>query len=353
MDYLKYLIEGLVQVPKSYKIIEPVFKENANAYYKALSTSKEKEAKLYYTRDLKFAKTCLMLLGIYLVDSDKLKDMFKDHIDDLEIKVSSYLHVPPEYITTIDAEKCALHYLNTGDKSFLRKRASMWDNECDLKLTSDLYDGLDEELLRYFCVYDLVKDYEDIFKLKQNLIMSMLESYTTDNVIYIKEKVDDSKYKLQTSEIRNMYEDKIYKLSTENAMLENKILKYEDIIKFYESKDNLIEEEEESEESNSNNKQLDIDLNSMKGIVVGGWDSWVALMKERLPNWEFTYGEMITEYEIKDKDIIILNPRYVGHGQFYKIQSVIATRPNIKFGYIKHINVDRAIDDIKEVALSG
>ncbi|WP_074116067.1 hypothetical protein [Clostridioides difficile] len=90
-----------------------------------------------------------------------------------------------------------------------------------------------------------------------------------------------------------------------------------------------------------------INLKNIKAIIFGGHPNWILKMKEKLTNFEFIPANTINfNVSILDSyEYVFINASFIGHAMYYKIIENL-NRDN-KLRYINNVNVDRAIEDIK------
>ncbi|HBF1879827.1 TPA: hypothetical protein KNT26_003105 [Clostridioides difficile] len=92
-----------------------------------------------------------------------------------------------------------------------------------------------------------------------------------------------------------------------------------------------------------------INLKNIKAIIFGGHPNWILKMKDKLINFEFIPADAINfDVNILDSyEYVFINTNFIGHAMYYKI--IENLNENNKLRYINNINVDRAIEDIKNV----
>ena len=95
--------------------------------------------------------------------------------------------------------------------------------------------------------------------------------------------------------------------------------------------------------------QLDVDLSSVRGVIVGGTEKWQHKMKELLPAFVFLSAdnENFNPSLLDGKDIIFFYINYLSHAIYYKTVN-LARAKNIDIGYINAANDEKVLDEIKE-----
>jgi gas vesicle protein len=91
-----------------------------------------------------------------------------------------------------------------------------------------------------------------------------------------------------------------------------------------------------------------VDLNALRGVIVGGKDRWHARMKEVLPDtWRFiSLDSDIDLSVIAGADIVFFFTGYLNHAVYYAVIGE-ARRRNIPVGYLKRINDAECLEEIQ------
>lgn len=90
-----------------------------------------------------------------------------------------------------------------------------------------------------------------------------------------------------------------------------------------------------------------INLKNIKAIIFGGHPNWILKMKEKLTNFEFISADTINFNVniLNSYEYVFINTNFIGHAMYYKI--IENLNEDNKLRYINNINVDRAIEAIK------
>ncbi|HFL3517291.1 TPA: hypothetical protein ACG3O1_000884 [Clostridioides difficile] len=309
------------------------------------------------------------ILSIDNLDKNKRKMLSK-----IELKLKSmYLkdYIPSSYVINIDSSK------NYEDLTFLEKQIAGLDYVSNLEGISiirvvgkDIFKSkqIQELILSYLKVQGNIEDensinYEDLFrfiitaidlrywareykKAKQfffNNFDEELNEVMKEKEIEIKELkkenllLQDEKEKLKL-ELELLQKDKI-RLECE---IKEQCTSKEELVQLRNFMFNQQQEQEEKvliDES--------INLKNIKAIIFGGHPNWILKMKEKLTNFEFIPANTINfNVSILDSyEYVFINTSFIGHAMYYKIIENL-NRDN-KLRYINNVNVDRAIEDIK------
>lgn len=115
----------------------------------------------------------------------------------------------------------------------------------------------------------------------------------------------------------------------------------------YESENNLDEVALCNEEDDFNSK-LDF-LNSKNLIIFGGHPNWVKKLKELLPEQKYIDVNASSSARLnflENADLIIVSPKYMSHGLFYKIKEALANRKSVKMIFVDDVNTNFIINKI-------
>lgn len=86
-------------------------------------------------------------------------------------------------------------------------------------------------------------------------------------------------------------------------------------------------------------------INSLKGVIIGGKDSWISKMKEKLSDWNFVSVDSINfDKNILKGKIILINTNYISHAMYYKVVENCK-----KVNFINSRNVDLALLEINKI----
>lgn len=97
----------------------------------------------------------------------------------------------------------------------------------------------------------------------------------------------------------------------------------------------------------------DVDVSSVKGLIVGGHERWQQRMKELLPNLIFISSENAEVSSILDNvDVVLFVTNYLSHKLYYKVINE-ARKRNLKIGYISKFNEELALKEIKRCIMAS
>lgn len=307
---------------------------------------------------------------------DNLDKKYKKILSKIELKLKSlYLkeYIPSSYVLNIDATKG----YKGNNLTFLEKQILGLDYISNLEGISiisivgkDIFKSkqIQELILAYLKVQDNIEDenninYEDLFRF---IIPAIDLRYWAREYKKAKQFFFNN-FDEELKEVMKEKENEIKELKKENLLLqdENKNLKLElELLqkdKFRlenEIKEQLTSKEElvqlrnfmfskQQEQSENVSTDESIDLKNKKAIVFGGHPNWILKMKDKLINFEFISAETINfdVNKLNSYEYVFINTNFIGHAMYYKIIENI-NRDN-KLRYINNVNVDRAIEDIK------
>ncbi|AWH83425.1 hypothetical protein [Clostridioides difficile] len=309
------------------------------------------------------------ILLIDNLDKNKRKMLSK-----IELKLKSmYLkdYIPSSYVINIDSSK------NYEDLTFLEKQIAGLDYVSNLEGISiirvvgkDIFKSkqIQELILSYLKVQGNIEDensinYEDLFRF---IIPAIDLRYWAREYKKAKHFFFNN-FDEELKEVMKEKEIEINELKKDNLLLqdENEKLKLE-LELLQKDKNRLESEIKEQFTSNEELVQLrnfmfnqqqeqeekvlideSINLKNIKAIIFGGHPNWILKMKEKLTNFEFIPANTINfNVSILDSyEYVFINTSFIGHAMYYKI--IENLNKDNKLRYINNVNVDRAIEDIK------
>lgn len=309
------------------------------------------------------------ILLIDNLDKNKRKMLSK-----IELKLKSmYLkdYIPSSYVINIDSSK------NYEDLTFLEKQIVGLDYVSNLEGISiirvvgkDIFKSkqIQELILSYLKVQGNIEDensinYEDLFRF---IIPAIDLRYWAREYKKAKHFFFNN-FDEELKEVMKEKEIEINELKKDNLLLqdENEKLKLE-LELLQKDKNRLESEIKEQFTSNEELVQLrnfmfnqqqeqeekvlideSINLKNIKAIIFGGHPNWILKMKEKLTNFEFIPANTINfNVSILDSyEYVFINTSFIGHAMYYKI--IENLNKDNKLRYINNVNVDRAIEDIK------
>ena len=303
------------------------------------------------------------------LDKNKRKMLSK-----IELKLKSmYLkdYIPSSYVINIDSSK------NYEDLTFLEKQIAGLDYVSNLEGISiirvvgkDIFKSkqIQELILSYLKVQGNIEDensinYEDLFRF---IIPAIDLRYWAREYKKAKHFFFNN-FDEELKEVMKEKEIEINELKKDNLLLqdENEKLKLE-LELLQKDKNRLESEIKEQFTSNEELVQLrnfmfnqqqeqeekvlideSINLKNIKAIIFGGHPNWILKMKEKLTNFEFIPANTINfNVSMLDSyEYVFINTSFIGHAMYYKI--IENLNKDNKLRYINNVNVDRAIEDIK------
>ncbi|HBF4605152.1 TPA: hypothetical protein KOP39_002334 [Clostridioides difficile] len=310
------------------------------------------------------------ILSIDNLDKNKRKMLSK-----IELKLKSmYLkdYIPSSYVINIDSSK------NYEGLTFLEKQIAGLDYVSNLEGISiirvvgkDIFKSkqIQELILSYLKVQGNIEDensinYEDLFRF---IIPAIDLRYWAREYKKAKQFFFNN-FDEELNEVMKEKEIEIKELKKENLLLqdEKEKLKLElellqkdkirlecEIKERYTSKEELVQlrnfmfNQQRQEQEEKVLIDESINLKNIKAIIFGGHPNWILKMKEKLTNFEFIPANTINfNVSILDSyEYVFINTSFIGHAMYYKIIENL-NRDN-KLRYINNVNVDRAIEDIK------
>ncbi|MCC0705013.1 hypothetical protein IC213_18315 [Clostridioides sp. ES-S-0049-02] len=306
---------------------------------------------------------------------DKLSKDEQKLINKIELKLkSTYLkeYIPSSYTIGIDGNTATL---NLDDLTDLDRKLLGFDYIYDLEELSlisivgkDIFKSKQiQELILCYC--NLQKDienensinYEDLFRfiIPAIDIRYLAREYKKAKQFFfdnfdeeLKESIKEKDVELDNFKKENsLLQDENKKLKLELELLQKDKNRLESEIKEqYTSKEELVQlrnfmfnQQQEQDVITDES----INLENIKGIIFGGHPNWILKMKEKLTNFEFIPADTINfNVSILDSyEYVFINTSFIGHAMYYKI--IENLNVDNKLRYINNINVDRAIEDIK------
>ncbi|HGS9095417.1 TPA: hypothetical protein ACMU2U_001173 [Clostridioides difficile] len=307
---------------------------------------------------------------------DNLDKKYKKILSKIELKLKSlYLkeYIPSSYVLNIDATKG----YKGNNLTFLEKQILGLDYISNLEGISiisivgkDIFKSkqIQELILAYLKVQDNIEDenninYEDLFRFIIPAIdlRYWAREYKKAKQFFfnnfdeeLKEVMKEKEIEIKELKKENLLlQDEKEKLKLELELLQKDKNRLESEIKEQcTSKEELVQlrnfmfnQQQEQEEKVLIDES--INLKNIKAIIFGGHPNWILKMKEKLTNFEFIPANTINfNVSILDSyEYVFINASFIGHAMYYKIIENL-NRDN-KLRYINNVNVDRAIEDIK------
>jgi len=139
------------------------------------------------------------------------------------------------------------------------------------------------------------------------------------------------------------YREEIKRMQKENTEMKQKLEQLSIDLKEYEK---IIFTQQEDVEDFP-----DIDLSSVRGVVVGGHENWHSKMRTVLPdNWRFIHPDDSYDLNvISNADMVFFYVDYLSHMVFSNIIAETRRR-NIPVGYLKQTNEQECLREIKRIA---
>ncbi|HGM3772756.1 hypothetical protein RHF56_12710 [Clostridioides difficile] len=310
------------------------------------------------------------ILSIDNLDKNKRKMLSK-----IELKLKSmYLkdYIPSSYVINIDSSK------NYEDLTFLEKQIAGLDYVSNLEGISiirvvgkDIFKSkqIQELILSYLKVQGNIEDensinYEDLFRFIIPAIdlRYWAREYKKAKQFFfnnfdeeLKEVMKEKEIEIKELKKENLLlQDEKEKLKLELELLQKDKIRLEcEIKERYTSKEELVQlrnfmfNQQRQEQEEKVLIDESINLKNIKAIIFGGHPNWILKMKEKLTNFEFIPANTINfNVSILDSyEYVFINTSFIGHAMYYKIIENL-NRDN-KLRYINNVNVDRAIEDIK------
>lgn len=170
----------------------------------------------------------------------------------------------------------------------------------------------------------------------------------------LKESIEEKDIELNNIKKENLLlQEEKEKLKLELELLQKDKIRLENEIKEqHTSKEELVQlrnfmfnQQKEQEDKVVTDKNLD--LKNIEGIIFGGHPNWILKMKDKLTNFEFISANTINfDATILDSyEYVFINTNFIGHAMYYKI--IENLNEDNKLRYINNVNVDRAIEAIK------
>jgi len=304
---------------------------------------------------------------------DKLSDDTKRHAADLKKQIYSKIGEISTYgkmfSSKVDVVKREIDFMSfLFDSEELSMDALFFENDISKKdvieilaLYYNVFKDMDVEsatkhLVSGTIIKCLLKAYKQVkmYFFGHNQETMFLDMERRDEEIE-KLKSENNMLKNKVSELSQTIAD--YKKSLENKYLqETKMLNktIEDL------KMQLDEEHQKDSELNAlrefmfsldtkkvySNSAKEVDLSSVKGLIVGGQETWQKELKKSLPNFSFVNSENFDIKVLDNVDIVFFFPNFLSHALYYKVINEVRKR-NIKVGYISKLNKELALEEIK------
>lgn len=180
----------------------------------------------------------------------------------------------------------------------------------------------------------------------------------------IKKELSKAREALQDEEANNnqrvrTIEEKNVKLQEENDFLKRRIKELEFEMQHNQSHSKEVialreyifkqEVEEMSDCTKIDNQETD-EINSIGGIIIGGYPNWQRKIKEYLPDWRYINAGVNTldSNVIANSPVIIFNTQYLNHSLYYKIMDIVRDS-DIHIGYISKTNPENSIKEISGI----
>ena len=93
---------------------------------------------------------------------------------------------------------------------------------------------------------------------------------------------------------------------------------------------------------------IDIDrLDSLKGIVIGGFPGWRNKAKEKLCSWQFVSAGVNTldSNLLRNSDVVVFNTRCLNHDLYYKAMDIVRNS-EVQIGYINNDNILKGLETV-------
>lgn len=304
---------------------------------------------------------------------DKLPDETKKHAANLRKQVYSAIGEISTYKilfdSKVDVVRREIDFMSfLFDSEKLSMDSLFFENDINKKDVIEifaLYYGIFKDMdvenaIKHFVsgtiIKCLLKAYKQVktYFFEHNQETMFLEMERRDDEI-AKLKSENNKLKNKISELSQTLAD--YKKSLEDKYLQeikmlNKTIE--------ELKMQLNEEHQKDNELNvlrelmfsMDTKEVysdlieEVDLSSIKGLIVGGYEMWQKELKKSLPNFSFVNSENFDVRILDNIDIVFFFPNFLSHALYYKVINEVRKR-NIKVGYISKLNKELVLEEIK------
>ncbi|HBG4827184.1 TPA: hypothetical protein KQF10_001765 [Clostridioides difficile] len=308
---------------------------------------------------------------------DNLDKKYKKILSKIELKLKSlYLkeYIPSSYVLNIDATKG----YKGNNLTFLEKQILGLDYISNLEgitlisiVGKDIFKSkqIQELILAYCNLQDNIEDensinYEDLFRFiipAIDLRYWAREYKKAKHFFFnnfdeeLKEVMKEKEIEINELKKNNLLlQDENEKLKLELELLQKDKIRLECEIKEQcTSKEELVQlrnfmfNQQQQEQEEKVLIDESINLKNIKAIIFGGHPNWILKMKEKLTNFEFIPANTINfNVSILDSyEYVFINTSFIGHAMYYKI--IENLNADNKLRYINNVNVDRAIEDIK------
>lgn len=90
------------------------------------------------------------------------------------------------------------------------------------------------------------------------------------------------------------------------------------------------------------------EINQLRGVIIGGNDTWQKRLKEKMPDWKFISSSInrIDKGMIANCEYVFVNTSFIGHSMYYGIVSIVQTDNKMNFGFINSMNLERVYNEI-------
>lgn len=190
-------------------------------------------------------------------------------------------------------------------------------------------------------------------------VLRLLKAYAAAKD-YSLEKVDVAKNK-EINELTKKSTEKdkeiealkreLEQLKSANRKLTDKLEKQrEDNKELHSLREYMFDNSEETDEvacEDELSKKTIQELNTIKGVIVGGFTSWQKSVKELLPSWTFisTNNYHFDTKILKNADYVFVNTTYIGHALYYKVIQNLGDSP---LAYLNNKNIDLVLSEINK-----
>lgn len=92
------------------------------------------------------------------------------------------------------------------------------------------------------------------------------------------------------------------------------------------------------------------EMNSVKGIIIGGHSNWQNKIKEYLPSWKIVRAGVnnLDADIILNCETVIFNAGHLNHSLYYKVIDMVRNN-NVHIGYVSSTNVECSLKEISEI----
>ncbi len=303
----------------------------------------------------------------------KLDNNIKKHAADLRkqvyVKIGEISTYKKLFDNNVDIVRNEIDFISfLFDSEKLSMDALFFENDINKKdvieilaLHYGIFKDMDvESAIKHFVsgtiIKCLLRAYKQVktYFFEHNQETMFLEMERRDDEI-AKLKSENNKLKNKISELSQTLAD--YKKSLENKYLQEIKMLNKTVEKL---KMQLDEEHQKNKELNAlrefmfsldtkkvySDSAKEINLSSVKGLIVGGQETWQKELKKSVPNFSFINSENFDVRILDNIDIVFFFPNFLSHALYYKVINEVRKR-NIKVGYISKLNKELALEEIK------